>query len=105
MRTMFTKIALLVICALCLAAHAEGSAPRSNYENDSLTGPESPTAPAGRAVIEVAQSPAVNPSDQYNHIESIGFEVEQGMGIVTIGTASPIQYERLADEDKKVSLK
>ncbi|MGE3522115.1 MAG: AMIN domain-containing protein, partial [Candidatus Dadabacteria bacterium] len=106
MRTLFRKITLLLICVLSLAAYAEGSAPRSNYENDSLTGPESLTLQAGRAAaIEVAQSPAVNTSDQYNHIESIGFEVDRGMGIVTIGTASPIQYERLADEDKKVSLK
>ncbi|MEW6145370.1 MAG: type IV pilus secretin PilQ [Thermodesulfobacteriota bacterium] len=46
-----------------------------------------------------------NPSDEYNHIESIGFEVQQGMGIVTIGTASSVQYERLQDEDRKVTLK
>jgi hypothetical protein len=46
-----------------------------------------------------------NPSDEYNHIESIGFEVQQGMGIVSIGTASSVQYERLADEDRKVTLK
>jgi type IV pilus assembly protein PilQ len=105
MRTLFRKVTLLILCVLSLTAYAEGSASRSNYENDSLTGPESLIVRADRAAIEVAQSPAVNPSDQYNHIESIGFEVEKGMGIVTIGTASPIQYERLADEDKKVSLK
>lgn len=46
-----------------------------------------------------------NPSDEYNHVESIGFEVQHGIGIVTVGTTSPIVYERLADEDKKVTIK
>ncbi|HML96038.1 MAG TPA: type IV pilus secretin PilQ [Thermodesulfobacteriota bacterium] len=106
MRTLFIKVTLLIVCVLSTASYARGSAPRSNYENDSLTGPESPAAQAdGAARIQVAQARAVNASDRFNHVESIGFEVDKGMGIVTIGTASPIQYERLADEDKKVSLK
>lgn len=98
MRTPLRKITLLIICVLSLAAYAEGAAPEPDYENASAA--ETIAAP-----VQVAQAPAVNASDQFNHVESIGFEVETGMGIVTIGTASPIQYERLADEDKKVSLK
>ena len=105
MRTPLRKITLLIICVLSLAAYAEGAAPEPDYENTSVSGPESPAAETIAAPVQVAQAPAVNTSDQFNHVESIGFEVQTGMGIVTIGTASPIQYERLADADKKVSLR
>lgn len=113
---------VLVTCILYpgLRAHS-GQVQQIYYDNDSpaetpgiagiaAANKASPAllAQAVSGTTAVPQNTTVNmpnPSDEYNHIESIGFEVQQGMGIVSIGTASSVQYERLQDEDRKVTLK
>src|SRR3990170_3264379 len=39
-----------------------------------------------------------------NTVESIGFEVKEGVGIVTIKTSAPVTYEGLPKEEKKLNL-
>lgn len=65
-----------------------------------------------RLTAQLAQAPISTDSSvestfmsSVNALESIGFEVHQGKGIVTIGTSQPAVYERLTDEGNKVSLK
>jgi type IV pilus assembly protein PilQ len=121
MRILIISIALAA-CILYSGLEAHSSQAGQNYSNNyppaaaqGADGRESVTtrtpaelAQADAAVGTVPQNTTVNmpnPSDEYNHIESIGFEVQQGMGIVTVGTSWNTQYERLQDEDKKITLK
>lgn len=39
-----------------------------------------------------------------NTVESIGFEVKEGVGIVTIKTSAPVTYEELPKEEKKLNI-
>ncbi len=39
-----------------------------------------------------------------NTVESIGFEVKEGVGIVTIRTSAPVTYEELPKEEKKLNI-
>ncbi len=43
--------------------------------------------------------------DQVNVIEAIGFEVKDGVGIVTVESSSPIEYEDVKVESSKLTLK
>lgn len=121
MRILIISIALAA-CILYSGLEAHSSQAGQNYSSNyppaaaqGADGRESVTArtpaelaQADAAKVTVPQNTTVNmpnPSDEYNHIESIGFEVQQGMGIVTVGTSWNTQYERLQDEDKKITLK
>ncbi len=39
-----------------------------------------------------------------NTVESIGFEVKEGVGIITIKTSAPVTYEELPKEEKKLNI-
>lgn len=69
---------------------------------------------SGKALygVELAQAATDPPygtkpdySDSIATMETIGFEVRDGVGVVTIGTSLPAKFERLTDEPEKVSLK
>lgn len=122
MRFLIISIMLLGICVLVSGPRVySGQLQKIDDDNETsieapgIVGPEivnknSPvyiaqTQTATTAIPRNTTANMPNPSDEYNHIESIGFEVQQGMGIVTVGTTSPVEYERLADEDKKITLK
>lgn len=116
MKFLLRTVTLLFVCALFLGPQALGGTDRElNDSNDSSLSKAVNTNPNvlnGEEIpFQVAQSQygpsgvVSNPSDEYNSVESIGFEVQDGMGIVSIGTTSAVQYERLADEETKVSLK
>ncbi len=54
------------------------------------------------------QSPSAvdnDPIDMVNMVESIGFEVMEGVGIITITTTAPVGYSELPHEMKKMGLK
>src|SRR3972149_1939041 len=48
--------------------------------------------------------PGAPGSASSNTVESIGFEVKEGVGIVTIKTSAPVTYEGLPKEEKKLNL-
>ncbi|HVY55783.1 MAG TPA: secretin and TonB N-terminal domain-containing protein, partial [Thermodesulfobacteriota bacterium] len=120
MRILIISIAL-ASCVLYWGLEAHSSQISQNYTNNQSTAAKgvggtntvNTQKPAGLAQAgpgdgTIPQNAAVNmqnPSDEYNHVESIGFEVQQGMGIVTVGTSWTTQYERLQDEDKKITVK
>lgn len=122
MRILIISIALAA-CILYPGLEAHSSRIRQNYGNNNYqqsaaeeapgretaeTGTPAELAQAGSGTGTIPQNTTVNmpnPSDEYNHVESIGFEVQQGMGIVTVGTSWNTQYERLQDEDRKITLK
>lgn len=121
MRILIISIALAA-CILYSGLEAHSSQAGQNYSSNyppaaaqGADGGESVATPTpaelaqvDAATVTVPQNTTANmpnPSDEYNHIESIGFEVQQGMGIVTVGTSWNTQYERLQDEDKKITLK
>lgn len=113
MRFLFISFILFAVCVLFLGLQAHSEMNRQiNKEHVSSDGEaEGFGSGGGLYAFQLAQAQTgtsgvmTNPSDQYNTIESIGFEVQQGMGIISIGTSMPVQYERLTDEEKKVSLK
>lgn len=122
MRILIISIALAA-CILYPGLEAHSSQVRQNDGNNNYrqsaaeeapgretaeTGTPAELAQAGSGAGTIPQNTTVNmpnPSDEYNHVESIGFEVQQGMGIVTVGTSWNTQYERLQDEDRKITLK
>lgn len=120
MRILIISIALAA-CFLYSGLEAHSIQVRQNYGNNNYpeaaykeahsretAGARKPAEVAQAGPGTVPQNTTVNPpnpSDEYNHVESIGFEVQQGMGIVTVGTSWNTQYERLQDEDRKVTLK
>lgn len=113
MRFLFKSVILLAVCVLFLGSQAYSETNRQlNTDNESSAeATERPASGGGLYAFQMAQAQTgtsavmTNPSDQFNTIESIGFEVQQGMGIISIGTSIPVEYERLTDEEKKVSLK
>lgn len=40
-----------------------------------------------------------------NTVESVGFEVKDGVGVVTIKTSAPVRYEELPKEERRLSIK
>ncbi|HKQ31819.1 MAG TPA: AMIN domain-containing protein, partial [Thermodesulfobacteriota bacterium] len=121
MRILIISIALAA-CVLYSGLEAQSNQAGQNYSNNypsvatqgtdgresANTHTQAELAQADSAKGTVPQNTTVNmpnPSDEYNHVESIGFEVQQGMGIVTVGTSWNTQYERLQDEDKKITIK
>jgi type IV pilus assembly protein PilQ len=121
MRILIISIALAA-CILYSGFEAQSNQAGQNYSNNypsvttqgadgresANTHTQAELAQADSAKGTVPQNTTVNmpnPSDEYNHVESIGFEVQQGMGIVTVGTSWNTQYERLQDEDKKITIK
>lgn len=118
MRFLFKPVILLAACFLFSGAWAHG---RIHHEIKDYSEPEIQPAGLGSGdeteLPQIAQAQAgtsgvysdygnmKNPSDEFNSVESIGFEVQRGMGIVSIGTSMPVEFERLTDEEKKVSLK
>ena len=107
MRFIYILSILLVFCIYIPISQASGSLYQNFKANrDSTNATMYIDAPGygARAVMELAQAtPGSSPN--INSLENIGFEVNQGMGIVTIGTSRPVEYERLTEEKKKVSLK
>ena len=103
MRLIYILSIWLLFCIYIPISQATGI--QSQYDNatgDSTNAGMYINAPDFEASFEVAQAASPN---VVNSLENIGFEVNQGMGIITVGTSRPVEYERLTEEKKKVSLK
>jgi len=109
MRFLFMSIILLVFCGFNLSSQAAGAQYQNLNANrdSSITSGMYINAPSyvGSSHLQVAQAEPAGNYNVINSLETIGFEVNQGLGIVTVGTSRPVEYERLTEEDKKVSLK
>ncbi|MEQ9617931.1 MAG: type IV pilus secretin PilQ [Deltaproteobacteria bacterium] len=118
MRFLFNPVILLAACFLFSGTWAQGKMHLEiNDYSETEIQPAGPGSGNETELMQIAQAQTgtsgvypdygnrPNPSDGFNSVESIGFEVQRGMGIVSIGTSMPVQFERLTDEEKKVSLK
>ena len=109
MRFLFISIILVLFCALSLESRALGTLSQKldadPYSSIAAgTHLNSPSL-ADSSIPQLAQADPPRPNNVINSLETIGFEVSQGLGIITVGTSRPVLYERLTEEDKKVSLK
>ena len=89
----------------------------SNSQSNQTVQP--PTAETSQPAQPIpAQTPALNPpaaaqsstpnlpaTGGANTVESIGFEVKDGVGVITIKTSAPVMYEELPKEERKLSIK
>ena len=109
MRFLFISIILVLFCALSLESRALGTLSQK-FDADPYSSIAAGThinssSLADSSIPQLAQADPPRPNNVINSLETIGFEVSQGLGIITVGTSRPVLYERLTEEDKKVSLK
>jgi type IV pilus assembly protein PilQ len=108
MRFIYILNILLVFCIYIPISQAAGSQSQNIKASRDFTNAGTYiNAPdyGARASLELAQVTPASSPNIVNSLENIGFEVNQGMGIVTVGTSRPVEFERLTEEKKKVSLK
>lgn len=108
MRLIYILSILILVCIyIPISQAADSQSENVQASRDSINAGMYINAPenGARAVLELAQAATVSSPNVVNSLENIGFEVNQGMGIVTVGTSRPVEYERLTEEKKKVSLK
>ncbi len=108
MRFIYILSILLVFCIYIPISQASGSQSQNiKASRDSTNAGMYINAPdyGAGATLELAQATPGSSPNIVNSLENIGFEVDQGLGIVTVGTSRPVEYERLTEEKKKVSLK
>lgn len=82
----------------------------SNSQSNQTVEPQQPAQPASTQSSQPlpSQTPAPNSPGAVggmNTVESIGFEVKDGVGVVTIKTSAPVRYEVLPKEERKLSLR
>lgn len=105
MRFIYILSILLLFCIYIPISQAAGSQSQNIKDSRVLSSAGmyiNAPGTGGQASAVLAQA---TPGSSPNSLENIGFEVNQGLGIVTVGTSRPVQYERLTEEKKKVSLK
>ncbi len=98
-------ISILILSSITDADLAHSSNLTTN-QTPYVSMSHSPAIPrsGNTATLIIAQADTTYPAT-FNSVESIGFEVKEGVGIVTIGTSQQAEFKRLADETNKVSLK